>query len=91
MKASNAPLALPAPSPNRQIGNPVHVELVSEIAVGDCASQIRGKDIGQAASDEADFLVAVHRKSDAGRRGCDFDGFRVGIVQVKLNAMAELP
>src|SRR5262249_30893530 len=54
-----------APSANRQIGNPVHVELVGKIEVGDCTSQARGKGVCQAASDKADVLVAIYRKSDA--------------------------
>jgi len=54
------------------------------------AGQIGGKSIGQAASNQADILIAIHRKSDARRRRCDVDGLRIGIVHIKLKSMADL-
>jgi hypothetical protein len=48
-----------------QFDNPVEVELVGKIKIGDGTGQSRGKGICQPASDEPDILVAIDGKSDA--------------------------
>src|SRR5207302_9860253 len=59
-----------------QFRNPVEVELVSRIKVGDGAGQIRRKRIGQARSNQADVLVSIHRESYTRRRRRDVNGLR---------------
>src|SRR5216683_7361601 len=48
-----------------KFGNPVEVDLVGKIKIGNGTGQVRGKGIRQPASDEADILVAIDGKSDA--------------------------
>src|ERR1700731_35484 len=75
---------------DRDISNPVEVDLMGEVIVGDGAGQVWGKGICQAASDQADILVAINREPHARRRGSDVHGLRKGIVEVKLQSVAEL-
>src|SRR4029077_11037950 len=63
---------------------------MGEVIIGDGARQVRGKGICQAASDQADILVAVYREAYARGCGSDVRGFRERIVKVKLESVAEL-
>src|ERR1700688_3851942 len=63
---------------------------MGEVEVGDGAGQVGRKGIGQAASDQADILVAVDREAHARRRGSDVHGLGESVVEIKLESMAEL-
>src|ERR1700731_5486565 len=75
---------------DRDISNPVEVDLMREIIVGNGAGQVWGKGICQAASHQADILVAINGEPHARRRGSDVHGLRERVVKVELKPVAEL-
>src|SRR5260370_11739359 len=74
----NAPV-----SAERQIRNPIGIELMRGVKVGDGAELERLPSVLNLSSGTVD-------SSDAFRVGSQVDGFGIGVVEVKLDAMRHL-
>src|SRR4030081_1439596 len=72
-----------------QLGNPVGIDLVSGVEIGDSATPVRIKGIGESSSGRSD--VAARCPAQTRCSGSDVDRLGIRIVEVKLQPAKLLP
>src|ERR1700687_5435208 len=76
--------------PEGQLRQPIRVELMRQVVIGNGALGVGIERVLQATADQSNVLISHQSEAHTRGRRREVDGFRVGVVEIELQSVSKL-